>query len=313
MWVVSTARGAGRAPGAKADGSTGLAGPRPTRRDDASRPATTDAVIAIIGGLGAAVLWAVATLCSSRSSRMLGSRVVLGLGHGRRCHRRRCRSRSSAPRPATLEPSTLGSARSGRDLLRRRAPADVRGVAHRQGLDRRADRRDRGRRRGRHRGRARRPARLRRRADARGHRVGVVLSSLDPGRPDVAAGDFDIVADAIDEPPAEDRRRPRPTATGSGRSTPGAPTCSCRSRGARLRGRPRRGRQAGGARAGRLGGACRHGWSASSSSSIPLVAPAAPPRHPRGPAPRRHRRRRRGPRLDAVGLGLAREHRDHAR
>jgi len=35
-------------------------------------------VTAIIGGLGAAVLWAVATLCSSRSSRMLGSRVVLG-------------------------------------------------------------------------------------------------------------------------------------------------------------------------------------------------------------------------------------------
>jgi drug/metabolite transporter (DMT)-like permease len=35
-------------------------------------------VIAIIGGLGAAVLWATATLCSSRSSRMIGSRVVIG-------------------------------------------------------------------------------------------------------------------------------------------------------------------------------------------------------------------------------------------
>ena len=33
---------------------------------------------AIIGGLGAAFLWAGATLASSRSSRMLGSRVVLG-------------------------------------------------------------------------------------------------------------------------------------------------------------------------------------------------------------------------------------------
>ena len=32
---------------------------------------------AIIGGLGAAVLWAAATLSSSRSSRMIGSRVVL--------------------------------------------------------------------------------------------------------------------------------------------------------------------------------------------------------------------------------------------
>ncbi len=35
-------------------------------------------MIAVFGGLGAAVLWATATLCSSRSSRMLGSRVVLG-------------------------------------------------------------------------------------------------------------------------------------------------------------------------------------------------------------------------------------------
>ena len=35
-------------------------------------------MIAILGGLGAAALWAAATLCSSRSSRMLGSRVVLG-------------------------------------------------------------------------------------------------------------------------------------------------------------------------------------------------------------------------------------------
>ncbi len=34
-------------------------------------------VIAILGGLGAAVLWATATLASSRSSRMIGSRVVL--------------------------------------------------------------------------------------------------------------------------------------------------------------------------------------------------------------------------------------------
>ena len=34
-------------------------------------------MIAILGGLGAATLWAAATLCSSRSSRMLGSRVVL--------------------------------------------------------------------------------------------------------------------------------------------------------------------------------------------------------------------------------------------
>jgi drug/metabolite transporter (DMT)-like permease len=35
-------------------------------------------VIAIVGGLGAAILWAAATVASSRSSRWIGSRVVLG-------------------------------------------------------------------------------------------------------------------------------------------------------------------------------------------------------------------------------------------
>ena len=34
-------------------------------------------MIAIVGGLGAAIMWATATLASSRSSRMIGSRVVL--------------------------------------------------------------------------------------------------------------------------------------------------------------------------------------------------------------------------------------------
>lgn len=41
------------------------------------RPCQTFAVIAIVGGLGAAVSWAVATLCSSRSSRMIGASSVL--------------------------------------------------------------------------------------------------------------------------------------------------------------------------------------------------------------------------------------------
>lgn len=35
-------------------------------------------MIAIVGGLGAAALWATATLVSSKSSRMIGSRVVIG-------------------------------------------------------------------------------------------------------------------------------------------------------------------------------------------------------------------------------------------
>jgi drug/metabolite transporter (DMT)-like permease len=63
-------------------------------------------VIAIIGGLGAAAMWATATLCSSRSSRMLGSRVVLawvmivGVAVG-------LPIAIASPGPATVEPSTL--------------------------------------------------------------------------------------------------------------------------------------------------------------------------------------------------------------
>lgn len=44
---------------------------------EARRPARLPGVTAILGGLAAAVLWATATLASSRSSRMIGSRVVL--------------------------------------------------------------------------------------------------------------------------------------------------------------------------------------------------------------------------------------------
>ena len=62
-------------PGANADGTTGLAPVRPRRWTLA--PARLGGVTAILGGLAAAVLWATATLASSRSSRMIGSRVVL--------------------------------------------------------------------------------------------------------------------------------------------------------------------------------------------------------------------------------------------
>jgi len=64
-------------------------------------------MIAILGGLGAAGLWATATLCSSRSSRMLGSRVVLawimivGVVVGLPI------AVVSAP-PVTMAPSTIG-------------------------------------------------------------------------------------------------------------------------------------------------------------------------------------------------------------
>jgi len=42
-----------------------------------AQPCQNHRVIAIVGGLGAAVSWAVATLCSSRSSRMIGASSVL--------------------------------------------------------------------------------------------------------------------------------------------------------------------------------------------------------------------------------------------
>ena len=61
--------------------------------------------------------------------------------------------------------------------------------------------------------------------------VGVVLSSIERARPEVAAGDFDLVADAIDEPVA-DAGRERTTVAGppSLRSTRGGrpPWRSCR-------------------------------------------------------------------------------------
>lgn len=64
-------------------------------------------MIAVLGGLGAAILWATATLCSARSSRMLGSRVVLawimivGVAVGLPV------AIASDP-PATIAPSTVG-------------------------------------------------------------------------------------------------------------------------------------------------------------------------------------------------------------
>ena len=102
--VIDLTRGADDAPGAKADGTTGT--PRDPIRRGAARVRQTGVVTAIIGGLGAAVLWAAATLCSSRSSRMLGSRVVLawimvvGVVVG-------VPLAAVSPGPATLEPSTF--------------------------------------------------------------------------------------------------------------------------------------------------------------------------------------------------------------
>jgi drug/metabolite transporter (DMT)-like permease len=176
----------------------------------ADGPATLPSVIAILGGLGAAALWAAATLCSSRSSRMLGSRVVLGwvmlvgvivsLPIA-----------ALSPGPATLEPTTLvllGLSGicyvSGLQLtysaLRIGKVSIVAPIVATEGA----------------------VAALI--AVALGDPIGlvaglmlaviamgVVLSTLEPGRSDVPAGDFDLVADAIDGPVVADPAVADPT------------------------------------------------------------------------------------------------------
>ncbi len=156
-------------------------------------------MIAIVGGLGAAILWAAATLCSSRSSRMLGSRVVLawvmvvgavvGLPVA-----------VLSPAPETLEPSTLAllglagicyvvGLQLTYAALKIGKVSIVAPIVATEGA----------------------VAALI--AVALGDPIGVVaaimlavivtgvvLSTLDPGRSDVAAGDFDVVADSIEGP-----------------------------------------------------------------------------------------------------------------
>ncbi|MEO8571635.1 MAG: DMT family transporter [Chloroflexota bacterium] len=168
---------------------------------------------AIIGGLGAAVLWAAATLCSSRSSRMLGSRLVLawvmivGVLVG-------LPIALVSPGPATIEPSTfalLGLAgicySAGLQLtyaaLKIGKVSIVAPIVATEGA----------------------VAALI--AVALGDHIGllaammlavivagVVLSTLEPGRTDVPAGDFDLVADAIDGPAPTNSDPSTPTATG---------------------------------------------------------------------------------------------------
>jgi drug/metabolite transporter (DMT)-like permease len=159
-------------------------------------------VTAIIGGLGAAALWAAATLCSSRSSRMLGSRVVLGwvilvafvIG---------LPLAAVSPAPLTLEPSTV-------------ALLGLAGICYVVGLQLTYA--------ALHMGKvsivapivATEGAVAALIAVALGDAIGlvagimlllivtgVVLSTLEPGRSDVMAGDFDLVADAIDDRPID--------------------------------------------------------------------------------------------------------------
>ena len=157
---------------------------------------------AILAGLGAAALWATATLCSSRSSRMLGSRVVLawimivGVVVG-------LPIAAASPPPATVAPSTVAllllagscyvvglqltyaALRVGKVSIvapivsTEGAVAAVVSVALGDPIGAVAG--------------------LMLVAIA----VGVVLSSIERARPEVPAGDFDVLADAIDEPPSE--------------------------------------------------------------------------------------------------------------
>jgi drug/metabolite transporter (DMT)-like permease len=156
-------------------------------------------VIAIVGGLGAAILWAGATLASSRSSRMIGSRVVLawvmvvglviGLPFG-----------VATGVPTDLAPASAalllvaglcyaGGLFSAYTALTVGKVGIVAPIVATEGAI---------------------AALI---AVALGDElaagaaillglivVGVVLSSIEPARPDVIAGDFEIAADAIDGP-----------------------------------------------------------------------------------------------------------------
>ena len=178
------------------------------------------------------------------------------LGHDRRRRHRRSVALVS-PRPGrSSQPRSCCSADRGH-LLRHRAPAYVRRAADRQGLDRGTDRRDRGRRRGGHRGRARRSVGVVARLMLAVIAVGVVLSTLEPGRTDVAAGDFDVVIDAIDDRRPWRSLDPRPDGGGPGEhadryATGDAPRdrwrrCSSGSGSSLPAGRPRSCRSPGGA------------------------------------------------------------------
>ena len=116
-------------------------------------------MIALLGGLGAALAWGTGTFCSARSSRMHRRLVGRRLGDARRADRQpRAWSRSARRcRPARSSATDIALDARVRARQRRRADPGVHGAPARQGrprhaghLDRRRHRRGagRGRRRG---------------------------------------------------------------------------------------------------------------------------------------------------------------------
>jgi drug/metabolite transporter (DMT)-like permease len=176
---------------AQVHATTGAAAGRPTIH--------TGGMTAILAGLGAAALWAAATLCSSRSSRMLGSRVVLawimivGVAVG-------LPIAVVSPPPATIAPSTFAlllvsgicyvvGLQLTYAALRVGKVSIVAPIVSTEGAvaalisvalgD---------------------PIGLIAGVMLIAIAAGVVLSSIERARPEVAAGDFDVLADAIDDP-----------------------------------------------------------------------------------------------------------------
>ena len=157
---------------------------------------------------------------------MLGSRVVLGwvmvVGADRRPARR-----VATGVPVDARASTLGRSCSSAGICYVVGlQLDLRGAAHRQGLDRRPDRRDGGRRRGAHRRRPRRPDGARRRRSMlvrhRRRRRPVVARA---GRPTCRPATSSSVGRRARRPGRADGPTAPPPADGRSMTTRGPPAC----------------------------------------------------------------------------------------
>ncbi len=139
--------------------------------------------------------------------------------------------------------------------------------------------------------------------------TGVILSTLEPGRADVPAGDFDFVADALDGPVVETTAATTPTATDEHpvdtRRAALLSIVAALAFGLGL------------VAAGKSAALVPVAWVALSARLVGIVVVVIPLLMQRrlrvtrvGVAPGRDRGRRGGLRIDALGVGLARQHRD---